>query len=597
MADPLALIAERAAAAMAAISRDAGGPDVGGPDAGGPDPVVRPSQHADAQVNGALGLAKRLGRPPREVATELATALGADHVLADLCAPPEVAGPGFINLTFRDDALARLLDDVAGPRAGVTPAVTAERIVVDYSAPNVAKEMHVGHLRSTIIGDALARTLAFLGHEVIRQNHLGDWGTPFGMLIEHLIDSGVDSGGDGTATTDVDIADLNAFYRAARAKFDDDPAFSERSRARVVALQAGDPDSRQLWQVLVEVSTTYFSDAYRRLEISLTDDDYAGESTYNDVLDDVVAELVAKGIVTEDQGALCAFPAGFTGREGEPLPLIVRKADGGYGYAATDLAALRHRTLDLGARQLLYVVGAPQHDHLEMVFAVGREAGWVGADVDCEHVSFGSVLGTDGKMFRTRAGDTVRLADLVDEAVRRARTLVEAKSADLDPDEVTAVSSAIGIGAVKYADLSSDRVKDYVFDWDRMLALTGNTAPYLQYAHARICSILAKADPADRAAATPEVLRLTEPAEHDLAVALLGLDAAVHAAADRRAPHRLCTYLFDLATAYTTFYEACPVLRADDEQQRRSRLALCALTANVLARGLDLLGIRAPERV
>jgi len=311
----------------------------------------------------------------------------------------------------------------------------------------------------------------------------------------------------------------------------------------------------------------------------------------------VVAELVAEGIVVEDQGALCAFPDGFTGRDGEPLPLIVRKADGGYGYAATDLAALRHRTLDLGARQLLYVVGAPQHDHLEMVFAVGRQAGWVAPDVDCEHVSFGSVLGTDGKMFRTRAGDTVRLADLVDEAVGRARALVEDKSDDLSPEEVAAVSSAIGIGAVKYADLSSDRVKDYVFDWDRMLALTGNTAPYLQYAHARICSILAKADPTDLAAATPDALRLTEPAEHTLGVALLGLDAAVHATADRRAPHRLCTYLFDLASAYTTFYEACPVLRSDDAAQRRSRLALCALTANVLARGLDLLGIRAPERV
>lgn len=594
MADPLARIAERAAAAMATISR-AGGGD---PDADPPDPVVRPSQHADAQVNGALGLAKRLGRPPRDVATELADALRLDPVLVDLCEPPEVAGPGFINLTFRNDALARLLDDVTGPQAGVRPAAVRQRIVVDYSAPNVAKEMHVGHLRSTIIGDALARTLAFLGHDVIRQNHLGDWGTPFGMLIEHLVDVGADSGvDDDDPTAGVDIADLNAFYRAARAKFDDDPAFAERSRARVVALQAGDPDSRQLWQVLVEVSTTYFSDAYRRLEISLSDDDYAGESTYNDVLDDVVAELVAKGIVTEDQGALCAFPAGFTGRDGEPLPLIVRKADGGYGYAATDLAALRHRTLDLGAEQLLYVVGAPQHDHLEMVFAVGREAGWVTPDVDCEHVSFGSVLGTDGKMFRTRAGDTVRLADLVDEAEGRARALVETKSTDLDADEVTAVSSAIGIGAVKYADLSSDRVKDYVFDWDRMLALTGNTAPYLQYAHARICSILAKADADDRAAATPDAVHLTEAAEHDLAVALLGLDAAVHATADRRAPHRLCTYLFELASAYTTFYEACPVLRADDQQQRRSRLALCALTANVLARGLDLLGIRAPDRV
>lgn len=595
MADPLTLIAERAAAAMAAID----------PTTADPDPVVRPSQHADAQVNGALALAKRLGRPPREVAAELVAALDID----DLCEPPEVAGPGFINLTLRNDALAGLVADVAGPRAGVRPATRPQRVVVDYSAPNVAKEMHVGHLRSTIIGDALARTLAFLGHDVIRQNHLGDWGTPFGMLIEHLVDEGLDEGLDADAgpaagagaersgASGADITDLNAFYRAARAKFDEDPAFAERSRARVVALQAGDPDSRRLWQVLVDTSTTYFTDAYRRLEVDLDDGDYAGESTYNDVLDDVVDELVAKGIVTEDQGALCAFPAGFTGRDGEPLPLIVRKADGGYGYAATDLAALRHRTLDLGATDLLYVVGAPQHDHLEMVFAVGRAAGWVGPGVTCEHVSFGSVLGTDGKMFRTRAGDTVRLADLVDEAVSRAAAMVAAKSNDLGADEAAAVASAIGIGAVKYADLSSDRVKDYVFDWDRMLALTGNTAPYLQYAHARICSILAKADPADRAAATAGAVRITEPAEHDLALALLGLDAAVHATADRRAPHRLCTYLFDLATTYTSFYEACPVLRSPDDDQRRSRLALCALTANVLACGLGLLGIRAPERV
>ena len=548
------------------------------PDGAPHDPVVRPSQHADAQVNGALALAKRLGRPPRDVAEDLVTALD----VADLCLTPEVAGPGFINLTLRDDALAGLLTDLTSDRCGVRPAAEPHTVVVDYSAPNVAKEMHVGHLRSTIIGDALARTLTFLGHDVIRQNHLGDWGTPFGMLTEHLVDSGL-TDGDAVGTQGAAVSDLNAFYKAARARFDSDPEFADRSRARVVALQAGDPESRRLWRILVEVS--------------LTDADYAGESTYNDVLDDVVAELEAKGLLVTDDGALCAFPPGFEGRDGEPLPLIVRKADGGYGYAATDLAALRHRIRDLGATELLYVVGAPQHDHLEMVFAVGRQAGWVDEAIDVEHVSFGSVLGEDGKMFRTRAGDTVKLAELVDEAVGRARTLVEAKSNDLTPDEVTDVATAIGLGAVKYADLSSDRVKDYVFAWDRMLALTGNTAPYLQYAHARMCSILSKANPADASAAGVDAVQITEAAEHDLAMALLGFDAAVHACANRRVPHRLCTYLYELASAYTTFYEACPVLRAEDPAVRRSRLALCSLTASVLACGLDLLGIRAPTRV
>jgi arginyl-tRNA synthetase len=582
VADPLALVAARAAAAMQELA----------PDDADHDPVVRSSQHADLQVNGALALAKRLGRPPRDVAEALVAALEVD----DLCLPPEVAGPGFINLTLRDDVLASLLADIDDDRCGVRPAPEATTVVVDYSAPNVAKEMHVGHLRSTIIGDALARIFEFLGHQVVRQNHLGDWGTPFGMLIEHLVDMGATGSGD-SGDADSDVADLNAFYRAARAKFDADPDFAERSRQRVVALQAGDPASRQLWQRLVAVSTSYFSAAYERLDVTLTDADYAGESTYNDVLDDVVDELTAAGLLVEDQGALCAFPPGFEGRDGEPMPLIVRKADGGYGYAATDLAALRHRTRDLGATQLLYVVGAPQHDHLEMVFAVGRQAGWLAPPAEAEHVSFGSVLGEDGKMFRTRAGDTIKLSELVDEAVARAGALVADKSSDLDAAAQADVATAIGVGAVKYADLSSDRVKDYVFAWDRMLALTGNTAPYLQYAHARMRSILAKAEPADRAAASPQAVVISEPAEHQLALALLGFDAAVHATAERRAPHRMCTYLFDLATTYTTFYEACPVLRADDQATRRSRLALCALTAAVLAQGLELLGIRAPERV
>jgi len=575
VADPLALLTERAAAAMAAID----------PDGGNPDPVVRPSTHADAQINGALPLAKRSNRPPREVAEALVGALEVD----DLCLPPEIAGPGFVNLTLRDDALAAMLIDLDDPRRGVQPATDTATVVVDYSAPNVAKEMHVGHLRSTIIGDALVRILGFLGHHVLRQNHLGDWGTPFGMLIEQLIASG--------SSAEASVADLNGFYREARATFDADDDFAERSRARVVALQGGDGESLALWRQLVAASESYFSDAYRRLEVTLTDDDYAGESTYNALLGPMVADLEAKGLVVVDDGALCAYPPGFTGRDGEPLPLIVRKADGGYGYAATDLAALRYRIEELGADDLLYVVGAPQHDHLAMVFAVATQAGWLTPPRRAEHIAFGSVLGPDGKMFRTRTGDTVRLADLVDEAVERAARLVAEKSPGLDPATANDVATALGIGAIKYADLASDRVKDYVFDWDRMLTFTGNTAPYLQYAHARMRSILAKAEPHDREAATPGAVRITEAAEHDLALALLGFNAAVHAACDRRSPHRLCTYLYDLATTYTTFYEACPVLRAADSDLRRSRLALCALTAGVLATGLDLLGIRAPDQV
>jgi arginyl-tRNA synthetase len=499
---------------------------------------------------------------------------------------------------LRDEVLGALLADVDTPMRGVTPASEPHTVVVDYSAPNVAKEMHVGHLRSTIIGDALSRTLTFVGHHVIRQNHLGDWGTPFGMLIEQLIDVGVDpSEGTLDAHSATVVSDLNNFYRQARASFDSDEEFADRSRRRVVALQAGDPSSLQLWQLLVNISTSYFSDAYTRLDVSLTPDDYAGESSYNDVLDDVVAELQSLGLLTVDDGALCAFPPGFTGRDDEPLPLIVRKADGGYGYAATDLAALRHRIRDLGATELLYVVGAPQHDHLAMVFAVGRQAGWVTDDIDVEHVAFGSVLGDDGKMFRTRAGDTVKLAELVDEAVERATALIETKSSGLTSDEAADVATAIGLGAMKYADLSSDRIKDYVFAWDRMLALTGNTAPYLQYAHARMCSIVARADEADRQAATVDAVAIGHPTEHRLALGLLGFDAAVQACVDARAPHRLCTYLYYLASTYTAFYEACPVLRADDAATRRSRLALCSLTASVLATGLDLLGIRAPQRV
>jgi arginyl-tRNA synthetase len=524
------------------------------------DPAVRVSPHADFQSGAALALARELGRPPRDIAAEVAARLDLAGV-----AEAAVSGPGFLNLTLTGDLLNRALRDIAADeRLGVAPSGAPERIVVDYSGPNVAKEMHVGHLRSTIIGDSLARTLEWLGHDVIRVNHLGDWGTPFGMLVEHLVDLGGDA--------DHSIGDLTAFYQAARVKFDSGDDFRTRARLRVVALQSGDPLSRELWRKLVGQSERYFLDVYARLGITLGPDDFSGESTYQDDLAGVVAGLDAKGLLTESDGALCVFPAGFTGRDGEPLPLIVRKADGGFGYAATDLAAVRHRAGTLGADRALYVVGAPQRNHFAMVFAVAREAGWLPDGVSFEHIGFGSILGADGRMLRSRAGDTVKLAELLDEAVARA------------------TAPAVGIGAVKYADLSGDRRGDYVFDWDRMLASTGNTGPYLQYAYARIRSLFRKAGTG------PGTVTVTEPAERALALALLGFEPAVRAAAMHAEPHRLAGYLHGLAAAFSVFWERCPVLRAEGEV-RASRLGLADLTARTLHTGMFLLGIEALEQI
>ncbi|MBB4739567.1 arginyl-tRNA synthetase [Actinoplanes octamycinicus] len=524
------------------------------------DPAVRSSPHADFQSGAPLALARELGRPPREIAAEVAGKAGLDGL-----ATIEVSGPGFLNLTVSDSLLAEALRATAAdPRLGVPAVAAPERIVVDYSGPNVAKEMHVGHLRSTIIGDALARTLDWLGHDVIRVNHLGDWGTPFGMLVEHLVDRG--------GAADHSIRDLTAFYQDARATFDADEDFRTRARLRVVALQSGDPLSRELWRKLVAQSEVYFLDVYDRLGVTLGPDDFAGESRYQDDLPVLVAELQARGLLAESDGALCAFPAGFTGRDGEPLPLIVRKADGGFGYAATDLAALRHRVATLAADRLLYVVGAPQRTHFAMVFAVAREAGWLPDGVVAEHIGFGSILGPDGKMLKTRAGDTVKLAAVLDEAVSRAS------------------APAVGIGAIKYADLSGDRRGDYVFDWDRMLAMTGNTGPYLQMMHARARSILRKA------ATAPGEIVPAEPAERDLALTLLGFEAAVTAAARFAEPHRLAGYLHELAAVFSGFYEKCPVLRSADAVLA-SRLGLTELTARTLHTGMFLLGIEGPEQI
>lgn len=574
MADPELALATTFQRALAAAF---------GPELAAVDPAIRPSQHADYQANVALSLKARLGRPPREIAQALVAALAAPELIERA----EIAGPGFVNVTLRAGALAAGLREIsADPDLGLPRTARPETVVVDYSSPNVAKEMHVGHLRSAIIGDALVRLLEARGHRVIRQNHLGDWGTPFGMLLEHLLDL---PGSDA----DRSLAELGAFYQQARAKFDADPAFAERARRRVVLLQGGDGPSLALWRRLVGATVRAAQELYALLGVTLTEADVAGESFYNPLLPAVLADLRAKGLLEESDGALCVFPAGFTGREGARLPLIVQKQDGGHGYATTDLAGVRHRVGTLGASRVLVVVGAPQAQHLAMVFAVAREAGWVPEGVRLEHVAFGSVLGADGKMFKTRGGETVRLSALLDEAVERATATVTEKNPELPVEERARVGKSVGIGAVKYADLSSDRVKDYVFDWERMLAFEGNTGPYLQYAHARIRSILRRAEEAPDASA----LSVEAPAERALALSLLRFPTVALRVEAALEPHQLCTYLYELATAFSGFYEACPVLKAPTDAERRSRLALAELTARVLARGLSLLGIDAPERM
>jgi arginyl-tRNA synthetase len=568
--------------------------------AAGADPVLRPSDRADFQANGALALARRIGREPRAVAEAVVAAARLD----DICELVEVSGPGFLNLVLSTSFVERSVREMAADqRLGVEPAVDPQRVLVTYSHPNVAKEMHVGHLRSTVIGDALCRLFAHLGHDVVRENHIGDWGTPFGMLIEHLVDVG-----EQTAIAELSVGDLTDFYQAARASFDGDEQFKELSRRRVVLLQSGDPETLRMWQVLVEHSIAYFDEVYAKLGVLLTDDDVKGESYYNPMLAGVLRDLDAAGLLVRDAGALCVFPPGFTNREGEPLPLIVQKSDGGFGYAATDLACIRDRVDSIGATRLLYVVGAPQSQHLEMCFEVARMAGWLPAAVLAEHVAFGSVLGTDHKMLRTRAGTSVKLIDLLDEAVSRAGEAMAERGRDneLGVDEQRAVARALGIGAVKYSDLSTDRVRDYVFDWDRMLNFEGDTGPYLQYAHARIRSIFRRAaseTPTDAAAGTGgEAPRFASivvgtAEERALAMSLLGYAAAVRTAVDETSPSKLCAYLYGLATTFTTFYERCPVLRAADLPTRESRLALAQTTARVLSEGLGLLGMEAPERM
>ncbi|MFJ8040445.1 arginine--tRNA ligase [Kitasatospora sp. NPDC096147] len=579
------------------------------------DPLVRPSEHADFQSNAALALAGELHRAPRELGAELLAALDGGTFTAEL------SGPGFLNLTVADAALwGQLAERLADDRLGVGLPLAGSRTVIDYSGPNIAKEMHVGHLRTTVIGDALARVRGFLGGEVIRQNHLGDWGTQFGMLIQYLDEhpeaAATWQGGSvrGSSTPGGPVPDdlapddpaaddpgrqvsaLDALYRAARQEFDGDREFAERARLRVVALQSGDPATLAVWRELVAVSSRAFQQLYDRLGVLLTPADSVGESAYNDQLADVVGDLVEAGIAVESDGALCVFFDGLTGPDGLPLPLIVRKQDGGYGYAATDLATLRHRVRQLRADRILYVVDARQALHFRMVFETARRAGWLTDGAEAVHVPFGTVMGPGGKPFKTREGGTVRLAGLLDAAVESARQAVADKVHGLSAAELEQVVRAAGIGAVKYADLSTSRAKDYVFDVDRMVSLQGNTGVYLQYAHARVRAILRKA-PADRPETGVDTSLPLHPAERALILRLDGFEAVLREVAAESEPHRLCGYLFALAKTLTDFYRHCPVLQASTPELRANRLALCRLTAATLARGLDLLGLRAPDRM
>jgi arginyl-tRNA synthetase len=563
------------------------------------DPQLVPAskpEFGDFQANGALPLAKPLRQAPRQIAAAIVAQLAADPGFAELCEPPQIAGPGFINLTLRPERLcgevqARLHD----PRLGVPQTNATAPVVVDFSSPNIAKEMHVGHLRSTIIGDCLARVLEFRGHPVLRLNHVGDWGTQFGMLITHLKQVAPEALDTADA---VDLGDLVAFYRQAKARFDADEAFQAASREEVVKLQGGDPVSLKAWRLLCDQSRREFQTIYGRLDIALSE---RGESFYNPHLQAVVNDLRAAGLLVVDDGAGCVFLEGVSGKDGKPLPLIVQKRDGGFNYATTDLAAIRYRFAPApegdGAGRVIYVTDAGQASHFAGVFQVARRAGWIPEGTSVNHVPFGLVQGDDGKKLKTRSGDTVRLRDLLDEAVERAEADLRRRLADEERTEgeafIQQVATTVGLAAVKYADLSTNRITNYQFSFDRMLALSGNTAPYLLYAVVRIAGIARRGG--DMAAASGD-LQFSEPQEWALIRELLKLDAVIAEVEEELLPNRLCSYLFELSQVFNRFYDQVPVLKAN-EPARSSRLALCRLTADTLKLGLGLLGIPTLERM
>ncbi len=553
------------------------------------EPQVRQSakvQFGDYQANGMMAVAKKLGMAPRQLAEQVLTHLDLNGIASKV----EIAGPGFINIFLDPAFLAQHVQQaLASDRLGVTQPAK-QTVVVDYSAPNVAKEMHVGHLRSTIIGDAAVRTLEFLGHNVIRANHVGDWGTQFGMLIAWLEKQQQENAGE------MALADLEGFYRDAKKHYDEDEAFAERARSYVVKLQGGDEYFREMWRKLVDITMSQNQLTYDRLNVTLTRDDVMGESLYNPMLPGIVADLKAKGLAVESEGATVVFLDEFKNKEGEPMGVIIQKKDGGYLYTTTDIACAKYRYETLHADRVLYYIDSRQHQHLMQAWTIVRKAGYVPDSVPLEHHMFGMLLGKDGKPFKTRAGGTVKLADLLDEALERARRLVAEKNPDMPADELEKLANAVGIGAVKYADLSKNRTTDYIFDWDNMLAFEGNTAPYMQYAYTRVLSVFRKADIDESALANAQVV-ISEDREAQLAARLLQFEETLTVVAREGTPHVMCAYLYDVAGLFSGFYEHCPILSAENEEIRNSRLKLAQLTAKTLKLGLDTLGIETVERM
>ncbi len=539
-------------------------------------------------------LAGRLRKSPNDIAEQICLLVKDDlDPIADISSIS-----GFVNISAKPQWLLKSISDLlSDPRLGVELEKTLT-FAIDYSAPNVAKEMHVGHLRSTVIGDSIVRMLEFKGHRAIKENHVGDWGTPFGMLIEHLLDLGEDQ-----AATDLGVGDLDSFYKQARAKFVSDDEFADRSRSRVVLLQGGDSETLRLWRVLVDESMSYFNEVYSMLGVLLTDEDIRGESSYRDLLPEVVERLNEAGILEESEGADVVFPGGWVNREGEPLPMIIRKADGGYNYSTSDLACIIDRVERIGCDGFLYVVGTPQKQHFEMVFQVAIQAGFMNENHQAIHVNFGSVLDTDGKVLKSREGEVIKLHDLLDEAIRRAENAINEKNPDLVGEERKKVARTVGIGAVKYADLSTERTKDYVFDWERMLSFEGNTAPYLQYAYARICSIFRKwgGDRESLRGSFDTLLedetRMLTAEELSLSRRLVEFPSILDDTISTFSPHKLCKHLHSVASSFASFYENCSILKEEDQSLSSRRLALCDLTARELQLGLGILGIDVPQRM
>jgi len=543
-------------------------------------------QFGDYQANGVMAVAKKLGMAPRQLAEQVLTHLSLDGIAHKV----EIAGPGFINIFLAPEFLAENVDRaLKSDRLGVS-VPQPQTIVVDYSAPNVAKEMHVGHLRSTIIGDAAVRTLEFLGHNVIRANHVGDWGTQFGMLIAFLELKQQENAGE------MALADLEGFYREAKKHYDEDAAFAERARSYVVKLQGGDEYCREMWRKLVDITMSQNQQAYERLNVTLTRKDVMGESLYNPMLPGIVADLKAKGLAVESEGATVVFLDEYKNKEGEPMGVIIQKKDGGYLYNTTDIACAKYRYETLHADRVLYYIDSRQHQHLMQAWTIVRKAGYVPESVPLEHHMFGMMLGKDGKPFKTRAGGTVKLSDLLDEALERARRLVAEKNPEMPADELEKLANAVGIGAVKYADLSKNRTTDYVFDWDNMLAFEGNTAPYMQYAYTRVLSVFRKAGIEEQVLENAQVA-IREEREAQLAARLLQFEETLSVVAREGTPHVMCAYLYDVAGLFSGFYEHCPILTAESDEIRLSRLKLALLTSKTLKLGLETLGIETVERM